>query len=624
MCGITGFYSKTDNGLPKHNLVNSTNTFRHRGPDSEGYYYKNQNEEGKIVSSFEQIKNKDYLKIGIGFKRLSILDVEHGSQPFTSPDGRYTAVFNGEIYNFKELKQQLSDWEFKSNSDGEILIPMLIKYGVDFVKKLNGMFAISIYDAKEDKFILIRDQVGVKPLYIYEDSNIFAFSSEIKSLLSFDSVKREINYESVYDYLTFQNIFGDKTLFKNITLMPKGSILIFKENSRENLTFWKYSDQDLSNKYIKDDLIGKLTTAVDRQLISDVPIGTYLSSGVDTSTITSLANKTDQKFAAITCGYENNQSNPKYGSDEKQLATITSKELQIDHFVYTLKKPSLADTLYKTIFHLDEPKMGYSYQNLIISNATSKHFKVVLSGVGSDELFGGYPWRYGFISNNKIDREKHFEWWCRVISSNEIKDAFLQNKNFKNSYLARESYEDQLNQSKQSSALSTIFAFEFNTFLQGLLVVEDKLSMANSLESRVPFLDIDLVNYVIGIDPKIKFSQDNGKLLLKDAISSIVPKNVLNNPKVGFIPPVEYWNEESNRNFINQLLSNKKIQDYGVFNSDYVENLKNRIFSEDYSVARKFWSLMSFQAWLDIYFGDNLSHEPFYNFNYNDTYEREI
>ena len=153
MCGITGFYSKTDNGLPKHNLVNSTNTFRHRGPDSEGYYYKNQNEEGKIVTSFEQIKNKDYLKIGIGFKRLSILDVEHGSQPFTSPDGRYTAVFNGEIYNFKELKQQLSDWEFKSNSDGEILIPMLIKYGVDFVKKLNGMFAISIYDAKEDKFI---------------------------------------------------------------------------------------------------------------------------------------------------------------------------------------------------------------------------------------------------------------------------------------------------------------------------------------------------------------------------------------------------------------------------------------------------------------------------------------
>jgi len=624
MCGITGFYSKTDNGLPKHNLVNSTNTFRHRGPDSEGYYYKNQNEEGKIVSSFEQIKNKDFLKIGIGFKRLSILDVEHGSQPFTSPDGRYTAVFNGEIYNFKELKQQLSDWEFKSNSDGEILIPMLIKYGLDFVKKLNGMFAISIYDAKEDKFILIRDQVGVKPLYIYEDSNIFAFSSEIKSLLSFDSVKREINYESVYDYLTFQNIFGDKTLFKNITLMPKGSILIFKENSRENLTFWKYSDQDLCNKYTKDDLIGKLTTAVERQFISEVPIGTYLSSGVDTSTITSLANKTVQKFAAITCGYENNQLNPKYGSDEKQLAMITSKELQIDHFVYTLKKPSLADTLYKTIFHLDEPRMGYSYQNLIISNATSQHFKVVLSGVGSDELFGGYPWRYGFINNNKIDKEKHFEWWCRVISSNEIKDAFLQNTNFKNSYLTRDSYENQLNHSKQSNALSTIFAFEFNTFLQGLLVVEDKLSMANSLESRVPFLDIDLVNYAIGIDPKIKFSQDNGKLLLKDAISSIVPKNVLNNPKVGFIPPVEHWNEESNRNFINQLLSNKKIEDYGIFNSHYVENLKNSIFSEDYSLARKFWSVMSFQAWLDIYFGDNLSHESFYNFNYNDTYEREV
>ncbi|GIR20637.1 hypothetical protein CM15mP35_08980 [bacterium] len=273
----------------------------------------------------------------------------------------------------------------------------------------------------KDQIILIRDQVGVKPLYIYEDSNLFAFSSEIKSLLSFGSIIKEINYESVYDYLTFQNIFGTKTLFKNITLMPKGSIFIINDNTLDKITYWRYSDQNLENQYSEDDLIDRLRTAVNRQLISDVPIGTYLSSGIDTSTITSLANQTDQKFAAITCGYENNQSNPEFGLDEKELAQTTSQELGIEHFIYLLKKPSLSDTLYKTIFHLDEPKMGYSYQNLIISNATSQHFKVVLSGVGSDELFGGYPWRYGFVSNNRIDKDKHFEWWCRVISSHETK-----------------------------------------------------------------------------------------------------------------------------------------------------------------------------------------------------------
>ncbi len=623
MCGITGFYSKTDKGLANHNLVNSANSFQHRGPDSEGYYFKTQNGHEKISNSFSDIQNTDALKIGIGFKRLSILDVENGSQPFASEDGRYTAVFNGEIYNFIELKSELTEWDFKSSSDGEIIIPMFIKYGINFAKKLNGMFAICIYDSKEDRIILIRDQVGIKPLYIYEDSNLFAFSSEIKSLLSFGLVKKEINYESVYDYLTFQNIFGTKTLFRNISLMPKGSIYIFQSKRLEKTKYWTYSDQNLENQYSKDDLIDRLRTAVNRQLVSDVPIGTYLSSGIDTSTITSLANETNQKFSSITCGYENNQSNPEFGLDEKALAKITSQKLGIEHFTYLLKRPSLSDTLYKTIYHLDEPKMGYSYQNLIISNATSQHFKVVLSGVGSDELFGGYPWRYGFVSKNKIDKDKHYDWWCRVVSSEETNEAFIKNSNFDNNYLARDSYENELSKSKQSNALSTIFAFEFNTFLQGLLVVEDKLSMANSLESRVPFLDIDLVNYVIGIDPNLKFTKDNGKLLLKDAIKNLVPDNVLKNPKVGFIPPVEYWNDENNKNFINQLLSAQKVDDYGVFNMQYIDKLKKQIFDEDYSVARKFWSVISFQAWLDIYFGDNLNHESFYNFSYNKAYERE-
>lgn len=623
MCGVTGFFVKNDTGISKKNLINATAHIHHRGPDSEGYFTKTINGTQQIANNESEITNLEPLKIGIGFKRLSILDVEKGSQPFASPDGRYIAVFNGEIYNYKELKRDLENWDFKTSSDGEIIIPLYKKYGTSFTNKLNGMFAICIYDTKLDELTLIRDQIGIKPLYIYEDEGIFAFSSEIKSLLEIESVEKRMNREAIYNYLTFQNIFGKQTLFKNIELMENGTVIHFAKNQRKDFSYWSYSDNDLSMKYSKNNLIEHLTKAVSSQLISDVPIGTYLSSGIDTSTITSLANQSEQRFAAITCGYENSQISPEYGLDEKELAKVTSKNLSIDHFTYLLKKPSLADTLYKTIFHLDEPKMGYSYQNLIISNATSNHFKVVLSGVGSDELFGGYPWRYDFVKNNTIDRDAHFNWWSRVVSKDETSKAFSNNSFFKNNYNPRESYEQQISLSSQSTALSTIFAFEFNTFLQGLLVVEDKLSMANSLESRVPFLDIDLVNYIIAINPEEKFQQKNGKILLKDAIKNIVPNNVLNNPKVGFVPPVEYWNENENQKFISKLLDKEKIHKYEIFNADYVEELKLQFFNKDYSIARKFWSILSIQAWLDIFFSEELNHESFYNFDYKNTYERE-
>ena len=217
--------------------------------------------------------------------------------------------------------------------------------------------------------------------------------------------------------------------------------------------------------------------------------------------------------------------------------------------------------------------MGYSYQNLIISKATSDHYKVVLSGVGSDEIFGGYPWRYDFIKDEKVDFDSHFNLWNRVINTSNANNAFIQNTDFSNNYGPRESYNNLMNLSNQSSALSTIFAFEFNTFLKGLLIVEDKLSMANSLESRVPFLDLDLVEYVIGIDPKLKFKENEGKLILKDSVKDILPKNVLKNPKVGFIPPISEWRESNNRKFILELLSRESLEKSEVLDFQFVHNI---------------------------------------------------
>ena len=624
MCGITGFYSKESEGLDQDELIEANNLLVHRGPDNEGYFYKGADGKQNLIIGSENKEKNNKVSVGLGFKRLSILDVDKGNQPYISPDGRYISIFNGEIYNYKELKNSLKSWEFNTTSDGEVIIPMYIKYGIDFASKLNGMFAICIFDTKENSLVLVRDQVGIKPIYIYDDENFFAFSSEIKSLLSFSKIKKDFDRNAIYNYLTFQNTFGAQTLFKNINLLEKGSVLEFKNNTISKTFYWSYDDNGLSNEYSRSALLDRLTQAVQRQLISDVPIGTYLSSGIDTSTVTSLANTANQKFSAITCGYDNDSIEPEYGIDEKKLARITSKSLGVEHFIYILNKPSLADTLYKTIFHLDEPRMGYSYQNLIISNATSNHFKVVLSGVGSDELFGGYPWRYKNINNNTLDKDGHYKLWNRVVGEDEHQSAFIQNEYLSSLYSPRDHYEEALSSSEQSSPLSTIFAFEFNTFLQGLLIVEDKLSMANSLESRVPFLDIDLIEYVTGIDPKLKYKGDVGKVLLKDAIRGIVPENVLSNPKVGFIPPIEFWREDRNKEFILKLLDKKNIEKFEIFKYEYIDRILGKFFSGDDSVARGLWSILCIQAWLDIYFTDDISHESFYNFDYKNSYIREM
>ena len=624
MCGITGFYSKESEGLDQDELIEANNLLVHRGPDNEGYFYKGADGKQNLIIGSENKEKNNKVSVGLGFKRLSILDVDKGNQPYISPDGRYISIFNGEIYNYKELKNSLKSWEFNTTSDGEVIIPMYIKYGIDFASKLNGMFAICIFDTKENSLVLIRDQIGIKPIYIYNDENLFAFSSEIKSLLSFSKIKKNFDRNAIYNYLTFQNTFGTQTLFKNINLLEKGSVLELKNNTLSKTLYWSYDDNGLSNEYSRSTLLDKLTQAVQRQLISDVPIGTYLSSGVDTSTVTSLANTANQKFSAITCGYDNDSIEPEYGIDEKKLASITSKSLGVEHFIYILNKPSLADTLYKTIFHLDEPRMGYSYQNLIISNATSNHFKVVLSGVGSDELFGGYPWRYKNINNNTLDKDGHYKLWNRVVGEDEHQSAFIQNEYLSSLYSPRDHYEEALSSSEQSSPLSTIFAFEFNTFLQGLLIVEDKLSMANSLESRVPFLDIDLIEYVTGIDPKLKYKGDVGKVLLKDAIRGMVPENVLSNPKVGFIPPIEFWREDRNKEFILKLLDKKNIEKFEIFKYEYIDRILGKFFSGDDSVARGLWSILCIQAWLDIYFTDDISHESFYNFDYKNSYIREM
>ena len=236
MCGITGFISKSNKEIQFDDLLNANQHITHRGPDSEGYFYKSNN--GNSETTYKKPQDfKNSISVGLGFKRLSILDVQNGQQPFESDDGRFLAIFNGEIYNFKELKKEIKDYNFKSTSDGEVIIPLFEKYGIDFVKKLRGMFAICIFDNLNNQLTLIRDQVGIKPIYYYENDSFFFFSSEIKSLLQYSDVNKKINHKSVYDYLTFQNIFGNETLFSGINLVDSGSVIQISRTARKEFKF---------------------------------------------------------------------------------------------------------------------------------------------------------------------------------------------------------------------------------------------------------------------------------------------------------------------------------------------------------------------------------------------------
>lgn len=623
MCGITGFVSNNSYKVNFSDFYKSAETFSHRGPDSEGYFLIDSENKFHLTNFPNEIEINIKIKTGLAFKRLSIMDLENGNQPFSSPDGRYIAIFNGEIYNFKELKKKLSFWNFKTESDGEVILPLFIKFGLEFPKYLNGIFAIAIYDTFEESMTLVRDQVGVKPLYYYENSNIFAFSSEIKTLFKLQGVNKELNRNAIYDYLTFQNLLNNKSMFKNVKLLDKGSILQLKNGKKSFKVYWKYDDNNLTNTYNDDELYCKVDNAISLQLMSDVKVGTYLSSGLDTSIITTLSSQKNNEVTAITCGFEMKDSNPLYGVDERSLARKIAESLNVDHNVYNIFNNSLSKTIFQTIYHLDEPRMGYSYQNLLISNAASQNFKVVLSGVGSDELFGGYPWRYSFIKENKLDLDSHFLHWNRVVKKNDVKNAFVQNQFFQDNYSPYESYIKAIKFSKQSNSLSTIFAFEFNTFLQGLLIAEDKLSMANSLESRVPFLDINLVNYVIGIDPSIKFNNKLGKLLLRKSFKNKLNKKIFNNPKVGFVPPIQHWRSYENRKFISDILNKKDIEKFELFNYNYIDKLIELFNSGNDSFARQLWSIISIQVWLNIFFDDNFNNQLLTNFDYTNYYEKE-
>ena len=503
MCGIAGLINFDDTPVSKSVLERMTHAIAHRGPDGQGHWI-----EGNV---------------GIGHRRLSIIDLSSaGQQPMLSSNHRYVLSYNGEIYNYKQIRTELEQlgYQFSSETDTEVVLYALEYWGPEALIRFNGMFALALWDRKKKSLLLARDRYGIKPIYYAQQGNKFLFGSEQKAITTVPSFQRKLNSPALLEYMTFQNIFTDQTLLKDVNLLPPGcyGLVYLQQKAFKQTRYWDYSFREPSEgKSPKKEYIEELdrlfVQAVNRQLVGDVELGSYLSGGIDSGSITAIASKTISNLKTFTCGFDlSSASGIELGFDERAEAEAISAKFRTEQYEMVLKSGDMERCLPKLAWHLEEPRVGQSYPNYYAANLASKFVKVVLSGSGGDELFGGYPWRYYRAADSKNFNEfidNYYMYWQRLVDNSQLHKMFGPISKEVEGVWTRDIFSEVF--VSQNTELHTpddyinhSLYFEAKTFLHGLFVVEDKLSMAHSLESRVPFMDNDLVDFAMRCPVSLK------------------------------------------------------------------------------------------------------------------------
>jgi asparagine synthase (glutamine-hydrolysing) len=622
MCGITGILNLNKEPVSPVVLRKMTDAIAHRGPDGEGFY----------IDKF----------LGFGHRRLAIIDLTPaGNQPMSTTNGRYIITYNGEIYNFRELRIQLQSLghTFVSKTDSEVILHAYSEWREKCLEKFNGMFAFAIWDKQNQELFLARDRYGIKPLYYTFAENKFIFASEQKAILQHFSYKKEIDKEALLEYFTFQNIFTEKTLLKDINLFPAGhwTKVQLESISQLNLVqYWDYNFQEPENIKSENEYVEELSVlfqqAVKRQLISDVDIGCYLSGGIDSGSITAVAAAELPYMRTFTCGFDlTSASGIELAFDEREKAEYMSYLFKTEHYEVVLKSGDMERILPKLAWHLEEPRIGQSYPNFYASGLASKFVKVVLSGAGGDELFAGYPWRYykAAINDNFEDYiDKYYNFWQRLIPNTQIQQVFspiwdevshiktrdIFKNVFKKHTHSLKNREDYINHS---------LYFEAKTFLHGLLLIEDKISMAHGLETRVPFLDNDLVDFAMKLPVKFKlknftetirlnenelsktnkyFQQTHdGKLLLRKVMEKYIPQKITEAKKQGFSSPDASWFKGESIDYVKHTLFNNQSKIYDYLDEKTVLSLVNEHLDGKQNRRLLIWSLLNFEWWLKNY-----------------------
>ncbi|KZZ48367.1 asparagine synthetase B [Oleiphilus sp. HI0118] len=624
MCGLAGLINLNGEPVSPPVLQAMTDAIEHRGPDDEGQWI-----EGNV---------------GLGHRRLSIIDLTPaGHQPMVSANHRYVLVYNGEVYNFKELRTELEakGYWFRSKTDSEVVLNALDAWGVKALDRFNGMFAFALWDRKERKLLLARDRYGIKPLYYAVQGNVLSFGSEQKAILADKRIQRSVDKKALLEYFTFQNIFTDRTLLDDIKLLPAGCYLEIdlkqKEPKLRKTRYWDYDFREPTEKADKQEYVEELQRlfkqAVNRQLVTDVELGSYLSGGMDSGSITAVASQSYPYMKTFTCGFDlHSASGLELGFDERAKSEYMSYHFKTEHYEMVLKAGDMERCLPKLAWHLEEPRVGQSYPNYYAANLASRFVKVVLSGAGGDELFGGYPWRYyRAVNNSNFDDyiDKYYQFWQRLIPNKEIQKVFSPIWGDVKSVWTRDIFkgvfkhhadelytpEDYINHS---------LYFEAKTFLHGLLVVEDKLSMAHSLETRLPFLDNDLVDFAMRCPVSLKLNNladvmkvnendpgaagsrhfqktKDGKQILRDAMASMLPPDIATAEKQGFSSPDASWFKGDSIEFVKKRLLGRN-NNYGQFmDVASVHRLVNEHVSGEKNRRLLVWSLLNVEEWAEQY-----------------------
>lgn len=577
-----------------------------------------------------------------------ILDTSaRATQPMRSKDKTWVISFNGCIYNFMDLRLELQakGHLFVSNSDTEVIVEGLAAYGPEFFTRLNGMFAVAAWNCSTRQLWLSRDRYGCKPLYYSLRDGLFLFSSEIKSLRAHSRFITNLNTTALNDYFTFQNNLSDYTLFANVQMLgpaSTGTISILS-SSFVSTTWWDYTFSDSSMEFeeAKMETERLLARAVARQMVADVPVGSYLSGGLDSGSIATLASGHVRRLTTFTAGFEMSEVyGPEAGYDERTDAELVANSIKSEHFEQVINAGDLHWSLPRVVWHLEDLRLGMSYPNFYISRLASKFVKVCLQGTGGDELYGGYPWRYYRVFNS-LDKhsffESYYEFWQRLVSDVQKPELFRPNLHKSMDLeLPRTSFERvfEFNQSLRYETaedhINNSLYFEAKTFLPALLMIGDKLSMANGLEERFPFMDNELVDLAQRIPVRHKLGNlenmkrldenalgnlrryqtyDDGKNVLREAMRDIIPARIVNRKKQGFSAPDESWYRGENAEYVRELLLNKDLACAEFINPDFVAKTVGDHIGKRHNRRLLLWSLMCFEWWCRIFLRNEKPYE---------------
>lgn len=618
MCGIAGFVNVDGAPASPVLLRRMTDAIAHRGPDGEGHWV-----EGGVA---------------IGHRRLAIIDLSPaGHQPMISADHRYVLSYNGEIYNYRELRAELAaaGYWFRSQTDSEVVLCALIHWGTAALLRFNGMFALALWDRREERLLLARDRYGIKPLYHSVQGGRIAFGSEQKAILADPAFRQRLNAPALMEYFTFQNIFTDQTLLHDLKLLPAGHFATLGrgETSLRVERYWDYRFREPEtagdHRAYVEELDRLFRQAVNRQLVSDVELGAYLSGGMDSGSITAIAAEQFPYLKTFTCGFDlSSASGIELAFDERSKAEAMSARFKTEHYEMVLKAGDMERCLPQLAWHLEEPRVGQSYPNYHAAQLASKFVKVVLSGSGGDELFGGYPWRY-YRAVQCQDFESYIDqyylYWQRLVDNRHLRAMFTPVRSAVEHVWTRDIFRDVFAThdnalDRPEDYINHSLYFEAKTFLHGLFVVEDKLSMAHGMETRVPFMDNDLVDFAmqcpVGLklrnlsevirinenEPGDKQAQyfrktNDGKQVLREVMARYIPSDITKAEKQGFSSPDASWFKGESMAFVRRVLMEGDARLFTVLDREVVRELVNEHLNGEQNRRLLIWSLLNIEAW---------------------------